>query len=26
VQQDAARFLRCSNWKLTANNRTLWRQ
>jgi hypothetical protein len=26
VQQDAASFLRCRNWKLTANDRTLWRQ
>jgi hypothetical protein len=26
VQQDAARFLRCCNWKLAANDRTLWRQ
>jgi hypothetical protein len=25
VQQDAARFLRCRNWKLAAD-RTLWRQ
>jgi hypothetical protein len=25
-QQDAARFLRCRNWKLVANDRTLWRQ
>jgi hypothetical protein len=26
VQQDAAIFLRCCNWKLAANDRTLWRQ
>jgi hypothetical protein len=26
VQQDAARFLLCCNWKLGANDRTLWRQ
>jgi hypothetical protein len=26
VQQDAARFLLCHNWKLVANDRTLWRQ
>jgi hypothetical protein len=26
VQQDSARFLRCRNWKLAANYRTLWRQ
>jgi hypothetical protein len=26
VQQDAARFLLCCNWKLAANDRTLWRQ
>jgi hypothetical protein len=26
VQQDAARFLRCCNWKLAANDRRLWRQ
>jgi hypothetical protein len=26
VQQDAASFLRCRNWKLPANDRTLWRQ
>jgi hypothetical protein len=26
VQQEAARFLRCRNCKLTANDRTLWRQ
>jgi hypothetical protein len=26
VQQDAARFLRCRNWKLAAVDRTLWRQ
>jgi hypothetical protein len=26
VQQDAASFLRCRNWKLAANDRTLWRQ
>jgi hypothetical protein len=26
VQQNAARFLRCGNWKLAANDRTLWRQ
>jgi hypothetical protein len=26
VQQDAARFLRCPNWKLAANDRKLWRQ
>jgi hypothetical protein len=25
-QQDAASFLRCRNWKLAANDRTLWRQ
>jgi hypothetical protein len=25
VQQDAARFLCCCNWKLVANERTLWR-
>jgi hypothetical protein len=26
VQQDAANFLRCRNWKLAANDRTLWKQ
>jgi hypothetical protein len=26
VQQDAARFLRCRNLKLAANDGTLWRQ
>jgi hypothetical protein len=26
VQQDAASFLRCRNWKLAANDTTLWRQ
>jgi hypothetical protein len=26
VQQDAASFLRCRNWKLAANDRALWRQ
>jgi hypothetical protein len=26
VQQDAASFLRCRNWKLAANDRILWRQ
>jgi hypothetical protein len=26
VQQDCAIFLRCHNWKLAANDRTLWRQ
>jgi hypothetical protein len=26
VKQDAASFLRCRNWKLAANDRTLWRQ
>jgi hypothetical protein len=26
VQQDSARFLLCHNWKLTANDRTLWKQ
>jgi hypothetical protein len=26
VQQDAASFLHCRNWKLAANDRTLWRQ
>jgi hypothetical protein len=26
VQQDAARFLRCRNWKLAANDITMWRQ
>jgi hypothetical protein len=26
VQQDAAIFLRCRNWKLAADNRTLWKQ
>jgi hypothetical protein len=26
VQQDAARFLCCHNWKLAANDRALWRQ
>jgi hypothetical protein len=26
VQQDCASFLRCRNWKLAANVRTLWRQ
>jgi hypothetical protein len=26
VQQDAARFLHCHNWKLAANDRRLWRQ
>jgi hypothetical protein len=26
VRQDAASFLRCRNWKLAANDRTLWRQ
>jgi hypothetical protein len=26
VQQDAARFLCCRNWKLATNDRTLWRQ
>jgi hypothetical protein len=26
VQQDVARFLCCCNWKLAANDRTLWRQ
>jgi hypothetical protein len=26
VQQDADSFLRCRNWKLAANDRTLWRQ
>jgi hypothetical protein len=26
VQHDAASFLRCHNWKLAANDRTLWRQ
>jgi hypothetical protein len=26
VQQEAASFLRCRNWKLAANDRTLWRQ
>jgi hypothetical protein len=26
VQQDAASFLRCRNWKLTANDGTLWMQ
>jgi hypothetical protein len=26
VRQDATSFLRCRNWKLAANDRTLWRQ
>jgi hypothetical protein len=26
LQLDAARFLRCSNWKLAADDGTLWRQ
>jgi hypothetical protein len=26
VQQDSARFLRSRNWKLAANDSTLWRQ
>jgi hypothetical protein len=26
VQQDAASFLRCRNWKLASNDITLWRQ
>jgi hypothetical protein len=26
VQQDATSFLRSRNWKLAANDRTLWRQ
>jgi hypothetical protein len=26
VQQDSASFLRCRNWKLAANDTTLWRQ
>jgi hypothetical protein len=26
VEQDAASFLRCRNWKLADNDRTLWRQ
>jgi hypothetical protein len=26
VEQDAASFLRCLNWKLAANDRTLLRQ
>jgi hypothetical protein len=26
VEQDAARFLHCRNWKLAANDGTLWRQ
>jgi hypothetical protein len=26
VQQDAASFLRCCNWKLAANDRSWWRQ
>jgi hypothetical protein len=26
VQQDAASFLRCRNWKLSPNDGTLWRQ
>jgi hypothetical protein len=26
VEQNAARFLRCRNWKLASNDRTLWRQ
>jgi hypothetical protein len=26
VQQDAASFLRCRNWKLAASDRTFWRQ
>jgi hypothetical protein len=26
VQEDAASFLRCHNWKLAANDGTLWRQ
>jgi hypothetical protein len=26
VQQDADRFLRSRNWKLAANDRTLWRK
>jgi hypothetical protein len=26
VQQDATRFMLCRNWKLAANERTLWRQ
>jgi hypothetical protein len=26
VQQDAASFLRCRNWKLAYNDGTLWRQ
>jgi hypothetical protein len=26
VQQDTASFLRCCNWKLAANDRTVWRQ
>jgi hypothetical protein len=26
AQQDAASFLCCCNWKLAANDRTLWRQ
>jgi hypothetical protein len=26
VQQDAASFMRCRNWKVAANDRTLWRQ
>jgi hypothetical protein len=26
VEQDAARFLHCRNWKLAANDRTLLRQ
>jgi hypothetical protein len=25
LQQDAATFLRCYNWKLAANDRTVWR-
>jgi hypothetical protein len=26
MQEDAASFLRCRNWKLAANDRKLWRQ
>jgi hypothetical protein len=26
VNEDAARLLQCRNWKLTAQNRAVWRQ
>jgi hypothetical protein len=26
VKEDAVRLLRCRNWKLTTQNRTVWRQ